>query len=125
RQVDIGHVAYGQVLVSDDAEQRYRRHQKAGGNRPPDEDLRKIHSRSVRWCGHSCLPNHRNGRRERLPTSLQLPPRLPPSLLLLKSFFLKSPFLKSPPLRLPPSRLPPSPPLEESPPSPGAALPRT
>ena len=42
--IDLRQIADRQALVSDDAEQRDARHQKAGGNRPPDKGFGNIHA---------------------------------------------------------------------------------
>ena len=41
--VDLRQIADRQGAIRHDAEQRDRRHQQAGGDRPPDEDFRKVH----------------------------------------------------------------------------------
>ena len=43
REVDVGQVAHRQRPVGDRAEERDRRHQQAGGDRPLDESFRDIH----------------------------------------------------------------------------------
>ena len=76
RVVDLRQVADRQRAIGDDAEQRDRRHQQAGGDRPPDEDFGEVHSGTPLLAGSAAapcalppcaLPRRRRGRRVRPP----------------------------------------------------------